>query len=101
MPGWPGRSRHPRGRWRRKWPASGQLPGRDSNGGYARRRLGGSASDVGSTPTASTIFTRTRDSAPRIASLFFPNKVNLKKMIVHPNGKSTRNLQNVDFVMIA
>lgn len=38
-----------------KWPASGQLPGRDPNGGYARRRLGGSASDVGSIPTASTI----------------------------------------------
>ena len=55
MPGWPGRSRHLRGRWRMKWPASGQLPGRDPNGGYARRRLGGSASDVGSIPTASTI----------------------------------------------
>ena len=37
------------------WPASGQLHGRDPNGGYARRRLGGSASDVGSIPTASTI----------------------------------------------
>ena len=55
MPGWPGRSRHLRGRWRMKWPAAGQLPGRDPNGGYARRRLGGSASDVGSIPTASTI----------------------------------------------
>ena len=49
-----GASRHPRGRWRRAWPAFGQRAGRDPNEGYARRRRGFSASDGGSNPPAST-----------------------------------------------
>ena len=56
-----------------EWPASGQLPGRDPNGGYARRRFGGSVSDGGSIPPASTILQETRDPASRTASPVFPD----------------------------